>query len=116
MATLVAPRHRAEGELLQAGGPQPLEVQRGKKAAIGWDTPEGHNVWLVKHEGIWMAVHASATHTNPAEATRRHFVFGSWEADVTATVHRKWDTWDIEQATGWQGQQDWFFGTWHVEG
>ena len=42
---------------------------------------------------------------------RRRFVFGSWEADVTATGPRECDARDIEQAIGWQGQQDWFFGT-----
>ena len=76
--------HRAQEEQLpvHAGGPEPLEVQCGKNAAIGWDAPKGHVLRLVKHEGVWMAVHASGTRTTFAEVVRENrIVFSSWEAD-----------------------------------
>ena len=92
------------------------DLWKCKKAAIGWDAPEGHVLWLVKREGVWMAVvHASGTCTTTVEVVRENHVFGFWEADVTAVGPQTWDMWDIE-TDGWQGRQGWSFETRHVEG
>ena len=115
MATPVAPRKitigpRENDYLYTEVAP---DLWKCKKPAIKSDVPDGYVLWLVKHEGIWMAVHAPGTCTTIAEAIGgNRIVFGSWEADVTASGPHKWDIWDTN---GWRGVEDWFFETRVVE-
>ena len=48
------------------------ELWKCQKAAIGWEAPEGFVLWLVKHQGMWMAFHASRTCTTTAEVVREN--------------------------------------------
>ena len=80
-----------------------LDLWKRKKAADGWDVPEGHVLWLVKHHfDIWVAVTSETCTTNTEVLHENCLVFSSLDADVRIAGPHKWDMWD-KNKNCWEG-------------
>ena len=91
-------------------GPRGL-LWRCDKAAMGWETPPGSVLFILRVGSTWMAMHAPAdTQTAAAVLQINEKVFGSWVQDVTVAGWHEWDSWDAD-TDQWSGRTDWAFET-----